>query len=148
MAATPVGKAVEDVLAVVTRAEAILASGPPSEDALVDEIDALVKALPRLREAAKETTAKDDVSATFPIGVLQHVDEGKDPVRFVVDGLLAVGEANDACKGKVNVFDAFHRALEEEMSKPRTPPGGEDASVKEEEPAPSPKRAKRSPKKK
>ena len=109
---------------------------------------ALVKALPRLREAAKETTAKDDVSATFPIGVLQHVDEGKDPVRFVVDGLLAVGEANDACKGKVNVFDAFHRALEEEMSKPRTPPGGEDASAKEEEPAPSPKRAKRSPKKK
>ena len=97
MSTTPVGKALEKVIWEVHQCEKILEHGAPSEDRLLDKLDHLVGVLPSLREAAKESEAADDDkgSATvFPVDILRHVDEGRNPVRFMVDAILAVGEAN------------------------------------------------------
>ena len=117
MSTTPVGKALEKVIWEVHQCEKILEHGAPSEDRLLDKLDHLVGVLPSLREAAKESEAADDDkgSATvFPVDILRHVDEGRNPVRFMVDAILAVGEANAATKGKSNVFKKFNEELERE----------------------------------
>ena len=46
------------------------------------------------------------------MSALRLVDEGRCPTRGMVDGLLAVGEANAATKGKTNVFARLHAELE------------------------------------
>ena len=84
MAATPVGKAVEDVLAVVTRAEAILASGPPSEDALVDDT---VLMFEKWRAAGNDATL--DVWPEGPHGVGHF-------------GVHATTKLGMACRAKVH----------------------------------------------
>lgn len=75
--------------------------------------------MPTLREAAAETEAgdKDGLNSTLPVDVLRHVDEGREPARFMSDSLLAVGEANKITKGKANVFRKFHEELVNEDGK-------------------------------
>lgn len=146
MSATPVGKALEKVIWEVHQCEKILEHGAPSEDRLLDKLDHLVSVLPSLREAAKESEAADDDkgSATvFPVDILRHVDEGRNPVRFMVDAILAVGEANAVTKGKSNVFKKFNEELEREnAAQPRV--DGPTAATAKEEPDPeTPTRRKR-----
>lgn len=115
MSATPVGKALEKVIWEVHQCEQILAAGGSSDDRIVDKLEDLVKTLPSLRAAAAESEAADDDarSATLlPVSALRLVDEGRCPTRGMVDGLLAVGEANAATKGKTNVFARLHAELE------------------------------------
>ena len=115
MSATPVGKALEKVIWEVHQCEQIIAAGGYSDDRIVDKLEDLVKALPSLREAAAESERADDDarSATLlPVSALRLVDEGRCPTRGMVDGLLAVGEANAATKGKTNVFARLHAELE------------------------------------
>ena len=146
MSTTPVGKALEKVIWEVHQCEKILEHGAPSEDRLLDKLDHLVGVLPSLREAAKESEAADDDkgSATvFPVDILRHVDEGRNPVRFMVDAILAVGEANAATKGKSNVFKKFNEELEREnAAQPRVVVPA--AATAKEEPEPeTPTRSKR-----
>ena len=115
MSTTPVGKALEKVISEVRQAEKLVEDGAPSEDSVLDKIDAVVKILPTLREAAKESEATGET--LFPVDVLRHVDEGLDPLRVMVDGILQVGEVNKITKGKANVFSKFHAALVQEDSK-------------------------------
>lgn len=115
MSATPVGKALEKVIWEVHQCEQILAAGGSSDERIVDKLEDLVKTLPSLRAAAAESEAADDDarSATLlPVSALRLVDEGRCPTRGMVDGLLAVGEANAATKGKTNVFARLHAELE------------------------------------
>lgn len=51
-----------------------------------------MKILPSLREAAAATEAEDagGLNTTIPVDVLRHVDEGREPARFMSDSLLAV----------------------------------------------------------
>jgi mediator of RNA polymerase II transcription subunit 10 len=79
----------------------------------------LTKILPTLREAAAETEAadKDGSNTTIPVDVLRHVDEGREPARFMSDSLLAVGEVNKTTMGKANVFRKFHEELVREDEK-------------------------------
>ena len=115
MSTTPVGKALEKVISEVRQAEKLVEDGAPSEDSVLDKIDAVVRILPTLRQAAKESDAAGET--LFPGDGLRHVDEGLDPLRFMVDGILQVGEVNKVTKGKANVFSKFHESLLEEDSK-------------------------------
>ena len=115
MSATPVGKALEKVIWEVYQCEQILAAGGFSDDRLVDKLEDLVKALPSLRAAAAESEKADDDarSATLlSVSAVRLVDEGRCPTRGMVDGLLAVGVANAATKGKTNVFARLRAELE------------------------------------
>lgn len=73
--------------------------------------------MPSLRAAAAATEAEDETNAEYPVDVLRHVDEGRNPVRFMTDSLLAVGELNKTTAGKANAFRRFHEALVEEHQK-------------------------------
>ena len=147
MSETPVGKAVEKVIWEVHQLEKILEAGAPSEDRVLEKLEHVVEILPSLREAAKASEAADDEkrsSTLLPVDVLRHVDEGKNPVGYMVDTLLAVGEANAACKGKSNVFARFHDALEKaDAATPRTDAKKKDAEKDAPKPKPSPKKRKR-----
>ena len=57
MSTTPVGKALEKVISEVRQAEKLVEDGAPSEDSVLDKIDAVVRILPTLRQAAKESDA-------------------------------------------------------------------------------------------
>ena len=74
MSTTPVGKALEKVISEVRQAEKLVEDGAPSEDSVLDKIDAVVRILPTLRQAAKESDAVGET--LFPVDVLRHVDEG------------------------------------------------------------------------
>lgn len=115
MSATPVGKALEKVIWEVHQCEQILSTGGSSEDRILEKLEDLVRTLPSLRAAAAESEKADDANASatlLPVSALQLVDEGRCPTRGMVDGLLAVGEANAATKGKTNVFAKLRAELE------------------------------------
>ena len=141
MSATPVGKALEKVIWEVHQCEQILAAGGSSDERIVDKLEDLVKTLPSLRAAAAESEAADDDarSATLlPVSALRLVDEGRCPTRGMVDGLLAVGEANAATKGKTNVFARLHAELEAQNGvQPRTDAPAEGRVDQARAPAPS-----------
>ena len=106
--ATPLGEALEKSIWELHQLEKIIEVGAPSDERVIEKIEDFVKTLPGLREAAEKC---GDVE--IPVDLLREIDQGKKPMRFMINQILAAGNVNETVKGKTNVYREFVEALEE-----------------------------------
>ena len=88
--ATPLGEALEKSIWELHQLEKIIEVGAPSDERVIEKIEDFVKTLPGLREAAEKC---GDVE--IPVDLLREIDQGKKPMRFMINQILAAGNVNE-----------------------------------------------------
>ena len=89
-ASTPLGEALEKTIWELHQLEKIIELGASSDDRVIEKIEDFVKTLPGLREAAEKC---GDVE--IPVDLLREIDQGKKPMRFMINQILAAGNVNE-----------------------------------------------------
>lgn len=88
-ASTPLGEALEKTIWELHQLEKIIELGASSDDRVIEKIEDFAKTLQPLREAAEK--CDDEV----PVELLREVDQGKKPMGFMINQILAAGNANE-----------------------------------------------------
>lgn len=88
--ATPLGEALEKSIWELHQLEKIIEMGAPSDERVIEKIEDFMKTLPGLREAAEKC---GDVE--IPVDLLREIDQGKKPMRFMINQILAAGNVNE-----------------------------------------------------
>jgi len=88
-AASPLGEALEKTIRERHQLEKIIELGASSDDRVIEKIEDFAKTLQPLREAAEK--CDDEV----PVELLREVDQGKKPMGFMINQILAAGNANE-----------------------------------------------------
>lgn len=88
--ATPLGEALEKSIWELHQLEKIIEVGAPSDERVIEKIEDFMKTLPGLREAAEKC---GDVE--IPVDLLREIDQGKKPMRFMINQILAAGNVNE-----------------------------------------------------
>lgn len=70
--------------------EKILEVGAPSDERVIEKIEDFMNTLPALREASD---AHGNVE--IPVDVVRDVDQGKKPMGFMINQILAAGTVNE-----------------------------------------------------
>ncbi|CEG01507.1 Mediator complex, subunit Med10 [Ostreococcus tauri] len=107
---TPLGDALEKSVWELHQLEKILELGAPSDDRVIEKVEDFMKTLPKLREASDASG-----SIEIPVDVVREVDQGKKPMGYMINQILAAGRANEVVKGKANVYREFVDALEAKL---------------------------------
>ncbi|ABO97668.1 predicted protein [Ostreococcus lucimarinus CCE9901] len=105
-APSALGQALEKAIWELHQLEKIIELGAPSDERVIEKIEDFAQTLPALREAAEKC---DDVE--IPVELLRDVDQGKKPMGFMINQILAAGTVNETVKGKANVYREFAEAL-------------------------------------
>ena len=89
-AAPPLGEALEKSIWELHQLEKIIEVGAPSDERVIEKIEDFVKTLPGLREAAEKCGEVE-----IPVDLLREIDQGKKPMRFMINQILAAGNVNE-----------------------------------------------------
>lgn len=87
---TPLGDALEKSVWELHQLEKILELGAPSDDRVIEKVEDFMKTLPKLREASDASG-----SIEIPVDVVREVDQGKKPMGYMINQILAAGRANE-----------------------------------------------------
>ena len=89
-APSALGQALEKAIWELHQLEKIIELGAPSDERVIEKIEDFAQTLPALREAAEKC---DDVE--IPVELLRDVDQGKKPMGFMINQILAAGTVNE-----------------------------------------------------
>lgn len=89
-APSALGQALEKAIWELHQLEKIIELGAPSDERVIEKIEDFSRTLPALREASEKC---DDVE--IPVELLRDVDQGKKPMGFMINQILAAGTVNE-----------------------------------------------------